>query len=432
VFGLRAPGTACALVVACVVSPGCGPIEPSPSALVIDLDDDEWRRVFVRSPVPEPPRDETNLWSGDDDAIALGRALFFDKGLSIDGETSCASCHDPAHGFADPRPLSVAIGTTTRHAPTVLNTAYQRWFFWDGRADSLWSQALGPFENPVEMGNDRVHVLRTIFRDDAQRAAFEMLFGAMPPLDDTSRFPSHARPDVSAPLSPHAVAWSSMTESDRVLVDRAFANVGKCIAAYEETLIATRSPFDVFVEGVRANDEEKIAALDASAQRGLALFVGRAGCTLCHTGPLFTDFEFHNLAIENARYDIGRAVGVLRVLNDPMNALGSFSDDTQGARAERLRFLAITPEQDGQMKTPSLRNVSLTPPYMHDGSKATLEDVVRFYSDLPGVASVGHREDSLIPLALTETQIADLVSFLESLTDVASVQALAAHDDTDF
>jgi cytochrome c peroxidase len=411
---------------------GCGPMTtPEPSALVIDLDDDAWRRVFVRSPVPEAPLDETNALSRDDDAIALGRILFSDARLSIDGENSCASCHDADHGFADPRPLSIAIGTTTRHAPTVLNAAHQRWFFWDGRADSLWSQALGPFENPIEMGNDRVNVLRTIFLDDTLRTAFEAITGPMPPLDDTARFPEHARPDVGAPDAPHAQAWSSMSEDDRTLVDRAFSNVGKCIAAFEETLIATRSSFDTFVEGVIDDDNARIAALDESAQRGLALFVGKAGCTLCHTGPLFSDLEFHNIAVPDAAYDPGRSVGVLRVLNDPMNALGVFSDDTTGPRAARLRHLAYTPEQDGQMKTPSLRNVALSPPYMHDGSLATLEDVVRFYSELPGVATVGHREDSLIPLALTDDEIDDLVSFLESLTDESLAQAPAGSDDSE-
>lgn len=404
----------------------CGPIDPEPSPLVIELDDDEWRRVFVRSPAPDPPVDETNRLSGDVAAAALGRALFFDARLSIDGETSCASCHDPAHGFADPRPLSEAIGTTTRHAPTVLNAGYQRWFFWDGRADSLWAQALGPLENPVEMGSDRVHVLRTIFDDAALRASFEDVAGPLPPLDDTERFPPHARPDVGDPDAPHAVAWSAMSESDRALVDRAFSDVGKIIAAYEESLVAVRAPFDTFVDGVRSGDDEKIRALDAPAQRGLALFVGRAGCTLCHTGPLFSDFEFHNLAIPSATYDIGRTLGVLRVLSDPMNAMGAYSDDDDGARAARLTFLASTPEQDGQMKTPSLRNVALTAPYMHDGSLATLDDVVRFYSELPGVAVVGHREDSLIPLALDDEEIGDLVAFLRSLTDAEAIEALAA------
>lgn len=419
----RRVALACAALAAPVVA--CGPIDPEPSALVIELDDAEWRRVNVRSPVPDVPVDETNRFSLDLDAAAVGRALFFDARLSIDGETSCASCHDPAHGFADPRPLSEAIGTTTRHAPTVLNVAHQRWFFWDGRADSLWAQALGPFENPIEMGNDRVHVLRTIFEDASLRASFESVAGALPPLDDTTRFPLHARPDTSAPDAPHAIAWSAMVEADRALVDRAFSDVGKLIAAYEETLVAPRAPFDIFVDGVRTGDEEKIRALDASAQRGLALFVGRAGCTLCHTGPLFSDFEFHNLAIPDAPYDIGRTLGVLRVLSDPMNAMGAFSDDDTGPRATRLSFLASTPEQDGQLKTPTLRNVALTAPYMHDGSLATLEDVVRFYSELPGAAVVGHREDSLIPLALEDAEVADLVAFLRSLTDAAAIEALA-------
>src|SRR5262249_55764217 len=156
---------------------------------------------------------------------------------------------------------------------------------WDGRKDSLWSQALGPLEDGREHGTSRLAILHVIAGDPAYARAWKAVFGELPDLADAQRFPPEGRPVPEAPERAPAVAWASMTSEDQELVTRAFANVGKAIAAFERRLVSRSAPFDRFVAGLRANDPAGIAALDESAQRGARLFVGKAHCVLCHDGP---------------------------------------------------------------------------------------------------------------------------------------------------
>lgn len=375
------------------------------------LSEAEWVAARDLSPAPALPADPTNAVADNPAAAALGQSLFFDARLSADGSVSCATCHDPDKGFADGLELAEGLGTAGRHAPTVLGSALNRWFFWDGRADSAWAQALGPLENPVEHGTTRLSVAHAVAADPAQRAAYEALFGPLPDLADSARFPARGRP-VSDPTNPDAVAWAEMSADDQEAINLVFANVGKAVAAYERKLVTGESAFDRWVAG----DE---AAMGPEAVRGLQLFVGVGQCTLCHSGPGLTDREFHNLALPTRDWtpsepDYGRYDGIVRLQADPFNGAGPYSDDTEAGN-DRVAYLALTDEQVGQFKTPSLRDVARTPPYMHGGQFETLTDVVRFYSDPDPEAGEGHREEIVLTLDLSEAEIGDLVAFLEAL-----------------
>lgn len=382
------------------------------------------RTIGTLSPLPEVPIDPTNRVSGDEDAAHFGRFLFFDERLSGDGNVSCASCHSPHHGFSVPTRLSEGMGTTDRHPPSLLNVAHHRWYFWDGRADSLWAQQVGPLESPKEHGTTRTAVARLIASTPELRRAYGDIFDAsvfekVGDFADADRFPAAARPRPDAPDSSAHRAWQSMTADDRRAVNRVFTNVTKAIAAYEEQLVTGPAPFDRYVEGLDSGESEKLAALSPSAKRGLELFIGKARCVTCHNGANFTDMSFHNLGLGPRPWldgpDEGRWAGTRRVKRSPMNATGPFSDARDGERADWIRFLKRTPEDHGQMKTPTLRNISRTAPYMHGGHFSTLEEVVRFYATLDEPVQIGHREESLKPLGLSQTEIDDLVAFLESL-----------------
>ncbi|MCA9669833.1 MAG: hypothetical protein KC503_29765 [Myxococcales bacterium] len=378
------------------------------------------RAISHRLADAPPPPDPTNRVADDPAAARLGQFLFFDKRLSGDGRFSCASCHDPSKGFGDDRALGEATGKLGRHTPSIYNTVYNRWFFWDGRADSHWSQALAPLEHPDEQAGDRLAFAHLVASDAPLRAAYEAIFGALPDLSDSARFPARGRPAPDDPGGALDTAWRGMSAADQKAIDTIFVNLAKAIAAYERLIVARDAPFDRFAAGLEDGDANKLAALSASAQRGLRLFMGRANCWLCHTGPNFTDREFHNIATPERPgvdpLDQGRFVGVDLVKGSPFNAASSFSDAPDGDAAKRLAFIIATEEHVGAFKTPSLRNIEKTAPYMHGGHYATLEDVIGHYSLLISPSSVGHREETLIPLALDADETADLISFLKSLS----------------
>ena len=377
------------------------------------------RRLARFSPLPAPPADPTNRVADDPRAARLGRYLFFDPGLSRDGTVACATCHDPARAFSDGKPVAETLGRGTRRTPSIVNAAYMRWLFWDGRADSLWSQAVEPIENPIEMGGDRVALARHLLGHAELRAAYEALFGALPELADARRFPAHARPDPEHAQEAHHLAWTAMSEADRAAIDRVFANVGKAIAAYERRLVRGDAPFDRYVRGLREGFGEE-GVLEEAARRGLALFLGRAGCAQCHSGANFSDSEFHATGAPPGPHgdpqDAGRYAGAERWVVSPWNAAGPHSDEREGPAARRVSGLRRGSETWGEFRTPSLRNLAGRAPYMHAGQFPTLEDVVRFYSTLEGaVGRSHHQERVLVPLNLEEPEVADLVAFLRSL-----------------
>lgn len=380
--------------------------------------------IATMSPLPAVPPDPTNAWADDAAAARLGQFIFFDERFSVDGAMSCATCHDPALGFADGRQAPDGRGPVDRHTMSLLDVAHHRWFFWDGRSDSLWAQGLVPLEHPNEQAMTRLACVHLVYRDNALRAAYEAIFGPMPPLDDAARFPATGRPVPDDPAHPHHVAYMGMTPEDRDAVDRAMSNLLKAIAAYERRLVRGPAPFDRFVEGLRAGDPVATASMSPAAQRGLRLFVGRAGCRTCHLGATFSDGEFHNTGVPprdraasgGAPRDPGRYRGAAVARSDPFNASGSFSDDRTGPAAARVERLVAGSETWGQFKTPTLRNAALTAPYMHEGQFATLEEVVRYYATLEGaILPTHHQETVLAPLDLSEREIADLVAFIEAL-----------------
>lgn len=382
---------------------------------------EELTAIYGHSPPSSPPPDPTDAVADSPAAARLGRMLFFDPRLSDDGRVACSTCHQPAHAFTDGRRVAVALGTGTRNTPTLLNEPFGSWSFWDGRADSQWSQALQPLENPREAGTDRLHILHLVRDDPALRDAYRAVFGALPPLEDATRFPPHALPGAALNTARNA-AWSGMAQADREAVNRAWSNLGKAIEAYERLLVGGNSAFDHYIAGLKSGDAAAQAGISAAAKRGLRLFVGAARCELCHAGPLFTDGQFHNLGLPllpGEAADAGRDAGIRQVRDDPFNGAGAFSDAPAGEARDSLRYLPEPHLMLGAFKTPSLRNVALTPPYMHDGRFAALEQVLDFYARGRAASRgrvVGARERTvdIIP-RLGDGQKRDLIAFLQTL-----------------
>ena len=360
--------------------------------------------------ISEPVSDPTNRYSDDPVAAHFGQFLFFDPRLSASGDFSCASCHQPEHGFADPVALSETLETTQRHTQSLLNIAYQDFFYWDGRKDSLWSQALSPIENADEMGGSRLAVAQLVVGDALIAEAYGLVFGDLPDLSDSERFP-----ETGAPGDP---AWEAMTSDDQALINTLFVNVGKAIAAYEVRLLRNNAPFDRFVDALLAEEEDAHSILSTEAQLGLKDFIGDAKCDLCHFGPNFSNRDFHNLGLPLPAWDSpldgGRFDGIPKLLNDEFNAASAYSDDPEWGQT-KIGNLVISAEQLGQFKTPTLRNLLSTPPYMHAGHFETLEQVFNHYAVLDAEVELGHREEILLPLEGGEPRRSAMVAFLESL-----------------
>lgn len=361
--------------------------------------------------LPPPSPDPSNRVADEPRAADLGQQLFFDPRLSGNGAVACATCHQPARHFTDGLARSQAIGTTRRNAPSLIGAAFSPWQYWDGRKDSLWSQALSPLEDPNEHGGNRMQYARLVANDPAYRRAYEALFGALPDLSDASRFPAAAAPVADPILNS---AWQAMATADQDLINQIFANLGKAIAAYERLLLPGPSRFDAYVaallSGATPNEH-----LSAAEVRGLRLFLDEAQCLRCHNGPLFTNNEFHNTGVISAPGqlpDKGRIAGVREVKADPFNCLGPYSDAAEDDCAE-LRFARSDAELLGAVRTPSLRNLNDTAPFMHAGQLASLADALNHYNQAPE-AMIGHNEAE--PLGLSRGQLRDLEAFLLTLT----------------
>jgi cytochrome c peroxidase len=273
--------------------------------------------------------------------IALGRCLFFDGRLSADGKISCASCHDPRQGWAGHDATDTGINGRVgeRNSGTVVNSGHMKFQFWDGRAGSLEEQALGPIQNPVEMGETLPNLVRKLDAVPGYRKRFQAGFGTGVTAD----------------------------------------GIAKAIAAFERTIVSGPGPFDRYLAGDKN-------AMGSEAVRGAELFNGKGGCAACHSGPLFSDQSFHNLGVgaKAAHPDVGRET------------------------------VTKSPADRGKFKTPGLRNVTRSYPYMHDGKTKTLADVVH-YLDRGGTANPNL--DALVkPLNLTVRERRDLVAFLKALT----------------
>ena len=379
------------------------------------------RKLRRMSPRAELAADPTNRVADNMEAALLGKALFFDTRLSPDGHFSCATCHDPERAFTDGRALPEGRGEITRNSPTLLNVGRRRWLFWDGRADSLWAQFRHPLENPAEMDGDRLALAHLITTDTALKRSYEGVFGATPDLSDSARFPAHARPSAAEVDDERANDWAKMSVEDKVTINKLLANTGKALAAYQRKLETAESPFDRFVRAYLAGDQTGGGHLTPLAQRGIEVFLGKGKCTLCHMGSELTDEEFHHLAVpplnEELPTDTGRYLGAKLVKSEPFNAASVHSDQRSGEAADFVSLLKADADQFGELRTPSLRNVAETAPYMHQGQFTSLEEVVRFYSTLEGAQRTGHHQElTLTPANFTEAEEGELLAFLRSLS----------------
>jgi cytochrome c peroxidase len=387
--------------------------------LSVDLSDNELRAMLSLSPpeFPAPRLKSTNKYGDDPRAVALGEKLFFLEGLGGVGTTqSCASCHNPNSGWADGIQFATGDGVGTLNTPTVRNSAFNNFLFWDGRADSLWAQAAQPLESPIEMHGSRYGVLRTISTDEKLLNEWQGIFGKMPAIAQDLTRPPHA-----APNEEFGDAWISLGKDGQLAINEAFVKTLKAIAAFERTVISEKSNFDLFVEGLRTDEAELIKRLSPQAQRGMKIFVGEANCISCHFGPLLSDGQFHNIGLEpyqDIPAVIGRPDGIEKVRLDLFNGRNRFSDDASWKANGQMLYMISNEHTVGAVKTPSLRDVATTAPYMHDGRFATLEEVVEFYSLLPGFPGVGHREETLSRLLLSDEQLAELVAFMKSLSSL--------------
>jgi cytochrome c peroxidase len=375
--------------------------------------------------LPPPPADPSNAVEGRPQAAVLGKRLFGDVRLSRNQAVSCASCHAPDRQFQDGLPLARGVGLGTRRAMPIAGAAHDPWLFWDGRKDSLWSQALGPLEDGVEHGGNRTRLARHV--RSHYRAEYEALFGAMP---DFADLPADAGPLGNAT---ERAAWQAMTPANRADVSRVFANIGKAIAAYEKTLAYGAARFDAYAKALRERDTQAPAALTPQEVKGLRLFIGKGQCVSCHNGPLLSDHAFHNTGVpprDAARPDRGRAAAIAKVQGDEFNCLGPFSD--AAGHCEELRFITASDATlEAAFKTPGLRNVALRPPYMHAGQYATLEQAIAHYVEAPAaaighseLASAGSRHSERKPIRLSAEEVRDVAAFLTSLSGPIVERAL--------
>jgi cytochrome c peroxidase len=351
---------------------------------------DELERLRELHTMPRrPPESPTNRFAEHPLAVSLGDRLFRDPKLSSCGTISCQSCHDgEGKTVSEATALGCNGNRTGRNPPTTLNAGYNRWFMWDGRADQLWNQAILPMTSPIEMDSNATIVRARL--TEGYAGDYLELFGKSP----------------------------ADTGDDELL-----ANVGKALEAYERTTNRTNAPFD---EDVR----RFLAAVDAGTEEqdpaylGLKTYVRKGQCIICHKGVTMSDNLFHNIGVKDGSGGApGQVSAVEAMLDWTFNAAGLYSDRRTGLDADRLNALRATleekrPEMEGAYKTPTLRNIALTAPYMHTGEVATLADVVEFYNkggDANGTFH-GKKTDTIKELELTDEEKAALVTLLESMT----------------
>ncbi len=356
---------------------------PQPTPSVPDFTPVQIQMILSLGPWPAPwTPDPSNRVSGHPDAVAFGRNLFFDARLSGQGTHSCSSCHRPEMAWQDGKPVGEGLAPGRRNTPSLFNVRYRRWFGWDGAADSLWAQSIRPILDPREMGASAEHVRKHIAGNAELAEAYLGIFKRA----------------------------AATTPAEDVLVDAA-----KALAAYQETLVSPRTPFDDFRDALERGDEEAVSRYPVAAQRGLKLFVWTARCARCHAGPTLSSDTFHGTSAPSfgagrpgpLPVDRGRAEGIERWSGSPYTLHGLFNDRT--AMPPRRSFAIIAkPASGGAFRVPSLRHVKATAPYLHNGSLATLDRAVAHrYRTIPHKS--WHR-------ALAPNEIADLVAFLETLS----------------
>lgn len=394
--------------------------------------------------------------------IQLGKRFFFDPRFSESQKIACATCHDPQKSFTDGKRVATGLSETAMNAPTLINVRNGHWFFHNGRADSLEMQSMGPMENPKEHGFSRgkvLGVIRNFYQKD-----YEEVFGKLPLLALTpTALPASKPVFVSDAVAAYALATLGSSDYQKDILGRAhsrgvqpveilkedaagsesvhgdfdqatpeiqrdinqvFANMATAIAAFERTIRTEDSAFDRFAERFLASghaDTSYGEGFGASEWNGFKLFVGEGRCALCHQGSDFSDQQFHNIglpALDSKSADLGRAQGILLAKSNPFFCAGAFFQNVNG-KSESCAELQFAETENseliGAFKTPTLRNLKDTAPYGHDGRFAKLRDILLHYNTLMGKPAVGHREESLRPLGLSEPQLVDLEAFLMSL-----------------
>jgi cytochrome c peroxidase len=414
-------------------------------AAVFTADERTALTALALGSIPAPPPDLSNKYADDADAAVFGRRLFFDtlfSGQLLDadndgsahalgnqgdtGKVPCAGCHLPDSYYSDSRTLggqiSLGSGWGIRRAPSVLDVAHSTLIMWDGRRDALYSQIFGPIESPVEMNSSRLYAAEQIFAK--YKTDYEAIFGALPPLDDATRFPqltakttgcSHLDGNNLCSGAQHGTPgdgaeYDGIAAADQVAVTRTVVNAGKAIGAYERLLSCGTSRFDRWANG----DD---TALDRSEQRGAELFVGKGKCISCHSGPFLSDERFHNVGLQPATVavvfldanDEGAQKGLAEVIADPLNVKGQFSDGDDGRTPT-----SVGSGMEGAFRTPKLRCVSKRPSFMHTGQYRTLDDTVAFFSR--GGDSGGYPgTNELSDIELSVQERSDVVAFLKAL-----------------
>ena len=355
-----------------------------------EVEFNEQDMAFIRSLGPWPVEtnpDASNRFSQQDQAIELGRQLFFDRRLSAGSFISCADCHQPNQAFQDGIALNKGLNVLHRNTSSLINIGHRPWYGWGGEHDSLWSQSIRPMLAETEMHTDISKLKTTLEQDAYFQCAFRQT--------------------------------TQQTLQD--LSEEAFLiTLGKLLASYQETIRSEKSPFDRYRDQLLKQDAST-PALSISAQKGLKLFVGEGRCVFCHSGPNFTNGEFGDIGVpfftnNGQSVDKGRYQGIQSLRKDPYNLLGKYNDDPSKNNALRTQHLQTLHRNWGEFKVPSLRNVAQTAPYMHNGSIETLADVIDFYSELNEERLHADGEKILRPLHWSREEKTNMADFLTSLS----------------
>lgn len=347
----------------------------------------EITQTLRHGPWPQDTRtDPSNRFSGDPSAIALGQALFHDATLSESGELSCASCHQPDHDFTDGRSRGLGQALLKRNTQALWNMDQVRWFGWSGDTDSLWAQSITPLFHADEMAQSP----QSLYSQMLIHPMREQIVALTGPLEDMS-------PEENA------------------------ANIGKVFAAYLETLRSGQTSFDQFRDALAENDFAAAASYPDDAQRGLKLFLGEGRCSFCHSGPNFSNSEFHDAGVPyflaEGGVDEGRHAGIIALQSSSFTLDGPYTDDPDKTGAWAVRNVRFNHANFGMFRVPSLRRVMHTAPYMHDGSLPDIAAVLDHYNTIDMERLHSDGEAILRPLNMPQDQLDDLAAFLATLSD---------------
>ncbi len=353
----------------------------------VSFSESERSAILTHGPwPPEPTVDPSNRVSGNKSAITFGRELFRSRFLSASRRHSCITCHKPNRAYADGLALSSGVSRLDRNTISLANLRLNRWFGWDGGSDNLWAQSIRPILDPREMNTSASLIAKRLRNDAPFARGYQNIFESSPKNHDDKQ----------------------------VLI-----NLGKALAAYQETIVTPRTPFDEFRDALAAGDKQKAGRYPVAAKRGLRIFVGKGKCSLCHQGQNFTNGEFDDAGVRyfktSGGIDKGRFGGIQKLQKSPYTLLGRYNDNPRKVPGIATRHVTRSHQSWGQFRVPSLRNISKTAPYMHDGSLATLKDVVQHYSSLNEERLHLDGRGLLRRLNLTDAEINDLVTFLETL-----------------